>query len=1467
MPSAGASSKVSHYAVSDESEELGPSDDHDDFGLEESPTRPLNGTRSEAKTMSKKKAPIASTKSTAARKDDRPVEEVYQKKTQLEHILLRPDTYIGSVERQESTQWVYDKATASMVQKNLTFVPGLFKIFDEILVNAADNKIRDPSMDTLKVDIERGHERISIYNNGRGIPIEMHSKEGIYVPELIFGHLLTSSNYDDKERKVTGGRNGYGAKLCNIFSTEFVVETADARHKKKYKQTFSHNMGQRGEPIISEHNKEDYTRITFKPDLKKFGMPHLDEDILALFERRVYDMAGCIRGIKVFLNGERIAIKSFKEYVTLFLPKPSSPSASQMETEALSISASIPHPTIVHERIGERWEVCVTASDGAFQQMSFVNAICTYKGGIHVNYITDQVTTAIGEQLKKKSKDMATVKPAQIKNQLMVFINCHIENPTFDSQTKEYMTLRSSAFGSECKLGPEFIKKVLKCGVVENVMSWAHFKQTQQLKKTDGAKRNRLAGIAKLDDANNAGTKNASKCTLIVTEGDSAKALAVSGLSVVGRDNYGVFPLRGKLLNVREATHKQILDNQEINHIKQILGLQHGQVYSSVSSLRYGSLMIMTDQDHDGSHIKGLVINFLEHFFPSLLRIPGFLVEFITPIVKATRGRQEIAFYTIPEYESWKAAHADEHGWTIKYYKGLGTSTAADARKYFAAMERHRKVFAPIDETDRQLVDMAFSKKRADERKEWLKTCTTDTYMDHSAEVIKISDFINKELILFSMADNARSIPSVVDGLKPGHRKILFSCFKRKLRGEIKVAQLAGYVSEHSAYHHGEQSLCSTIIGMAQNFVGSNNLNLLEPIGQFGTRLQGGKDAASSRYVFTSLSPFARLLFRPEDDALLKYLTDDGQNIEPQWYVPILPLVLVNGGEGIGTGWMTAIPNFNPRDIVANLHRLMEGDAPVEMQPWYHGFQGSIEPLGPDRFKISGTWRKIDDATLEISELPIGTWTQSYKEMLEQMLAGESTILKDYKEHHTDTTVRFLLTFTPEGMAVVEAEGIEKRLRLSTFINLNNLVCFDAQGRLRRYSSPVSILEDFYHLRLEYYGKRKEWLVQQLTSEWSRLDNRVRFIMEIIEGKLVVQNRKKIEIINDLSRRGYATFEGEKSTSTGGEGERPADSEREEDTPSATKISTGYDYLLSMPIYSLTREKVERLAADRATKEAELNALLGRKPKDLWRADLEEFMLTWEVFERSSAAISQMERAKTMKSLLAVHKGKGSSRATKKSTVAASTNNKKKKIPPSNDGIVSEPSSETEGGDLSEDNNDHDFVIRGKPAKRSSSILGSPSKAKAVSGTSKRNLGTVAGAVATAAEPVTLKTVNMSKATVSAVPMARVLTEDEINSLPLAERINYMLNRPSMAIPAKKQSTLDAHLSLAAPEKRVNSNNNNDHRHDNEHGRDDDDKSDDDNDEGLPPLTSISIAPTGTDKTAIKRRRVAALTLPSDDDE
>ncbi|XP_013188614.2 DNA topoisomerase 2 [Amyelois transitella] len=1202
----------------------------------------------------------------AAKGSKNTIEKIYQKKSQLEHILLRPDTYIGSVERATENMWVYDKSKECMVQRELTFVPGLYKIYDEILVNAADNKQRDPKMDVIKIDINQEQNTISVYNNGCGIPVVMHQDEKMYVPTMIFGHLLTSSNYNDEEEKVTGGRNGYGAKLCNIFSTKFTVETASKQYKKHFKQTWGSNMTKASEPKIKESGKDDdFTKVTFSPDLAKFKMEKLEDDIVALMSRRAYDVAASTAGVKVYLNGERLKINKFKDYIDLYIKGKEDENGQPLK--------------VVYEKVNDRWEVALTLSDRGFQQVSFVNSIATTKGGKHVDSVSDHIVKSVLEVLKKKNKGGVNIKPFQVKNHMWLFINCLIVNPTFDSQTKENMTLQAKSFGSKCNFSEKFVTAVTKSGLVESVLTWAKFKAQTELVKASGKKQSKLKGIPKLEDANDAGTRNAHLCTLILTEGDSAKTLAVSGLSVVGRDHYGVFPLKGKPLNVRDASHKQVLENVEINNLIKILGLQYKKKYNTIDdlkALRYGKCMIMADQDQDGSHIKGLIINFIHHNWPELLKLP-FLEEFITPIVKATKKDKEISFYSLPEFEEWKRDTENHHTYNIKYYKGLGTSTSKEAKEYFQNMDRHRIRFKYGGATDDHHIELAFSKKGADQRKEWLTSHMDEVkrrkeiglperYLyTKETKAVSYSDFVNLELVLFSNGDNVRSIPSMIDGLKPGQRKVIFTCIKRNDKREVKVAQLAGSVAEHSAYHHGEQSLAMTIVNLAQNYVGSNNVNLLQPRGQFGTRLCGGKDSASPRYIFTLMSQLTRLIFHPHDDPLLVHEFEDNQKIEPVHYIPIIPMVLVNGAEGIGTGWSTKIPNYNPRDIVQNILRMLDGEEPKPMHPWYKNFRGTIEGFG-DKYVISGEAAVLPGDKIEITELPIGTWTQNYKEnVLEPLLGTDKVkpVISEYREYNTDTTVRFVVSLLPGKLPEVEAEGVHKVFKLQTTISLTCMNAFDHLNCLNKYEKVESILRSFYELRLRYYVKRKDWLEGQLQAEADKLSNQARFILEKCDKGLVIENKKRKAMVEELIKRGYAPdpiAEWKKRAAKmqnldGADEEEDAESEDEpEPEPEKGKPADPdkafqqlkevkkFNYLLGMSMWMLTKEKKEELLKQRDQKLTELTALKAKTPAMLWREDLDALLLKLDEVEELERQDELGVNKKTSKALAANKKNRKS---------------------------------------------------------------------------------------------------------------------------------------------------------------------------------------------------------------------------------
>jgi DNA gyrase/topoisomerase IV subunit B len=1513
------------------------------------------------------------------------IEETYQKKSQLEHVLLRPGMYIGDIERINTERWVLDENR--MTRKSLTFSPGLYKIFDEIFTNSTDHSQRDSTMKKIEVTISDNGE-ISILNDGSAIPIEIHKELKKYVPEIIFGEFHTSSNYDDTEARTVGGLNGYGAKLTNAFSKKFTVDICDGTHH--FIQTWENNMSVIGNPKVTTSKKKSYTRISFIPDFNRFGMENMDSDTISLFKTRVYEGSAVTdKSVSVHFNGQKVLIKSFHDFTKLFVKE---------------------HEPVVYEKMNERWEFAVTLNPyDKFTQVSFVNGISTSEGGTHVDLITNQIIYKLKEQLEKKHKDI-TIRPAYIKDNMLIFVNCLIENPVFSSQTKENHVTKINKFGSKCELSDEIIKKIEKLGITANVVDIAKAKENKSLSKTDGTKKIRLTGIPKLDDANKAGGSEGYKCKLILTEGDSAKASAIAGLSVVGRDYYGVFPLRGKLLNVRDATAAQLLKNEEINCLKKIMGLQQGKEYNDLKSLRYGGIIIFTDADNDGSHIKGLIINWVHTFWPSLLKIDSFISSIVTPIVKVSKGVTIKSFYTQVDFNTWKESN-DPSKWQVKYYKGLGTSTAKEAKEYFSNLAKQTVVYNFTENTDNDLIK-AFKKGFEDQRKEWIKESTGKNYnLDHTILKQSISQFVNQELINFSIADLERSIPNMMDGFKPSQRKVLYACLKKGLYSDMKVAQLSGYISEHTSYHHGETSLQGTIVNMAQDFVGSNNINLLVPSGQFGcmdpetpvflwngiiekaknikigdvligddgtkrivskltsgiddmyeitnghmdsyivnshhilticfsqhkkihwkksnntwrmeyfddisktikyksessnynnllefsksipdnnifdinvqqylslpkssthyikgilnssviqwgnqetdiepyilgmwlgdgmsdghsfasmdselvkswaiwldtigcevchtkntppheshsfyirrrdssskiipvgdklhsintcigcltsshimkacswsfekcnettectgknvlghnvvnmnpfkellkknnlfknkhvphsyifnseenrlkilagiidtdgclknqngtchyeisqckqrkhllesfriiagslgyrakiydskgnmstlhisgynlekipvklerkkitrdrritncmyhginvnyigkgeycgwnidknerfllgdftithnTRITGGKDSASPRYIFTHLQPIAKTLFNEHDNVLLDYLDDDGMKIEPKYYIPLIPMILVNGSEGIGTGYSTNIPCYNPVDIIANLNKLIESDGQAEltpMTPWYRGFTGKIEleaDSTENRYITTGVWKRVSNS-IEISELPIGKWTQNYKEFLESLI--ESNEILDYRNASDDKNVSFKVMFQKTVLDELETKGeITKKLKLTSYINTSNMHVFDEMCAIRKVHSAEEIIDRFYRVRKNHFIKRKKYLIDKLSTDCNLLEAKVRFIKLVIEEKVILFNKKKDFIVKQLL----------------------------EIEPPLLKVNDSWDYLLELKIHVLTEEKIKDLETKMKTMKNELETLKATKVKAMWSSEI-----------------------------------------------------------------------------------------------------------------------------------------------------------------------------------------------------------------------------------------------------------------------
>ena len=1138
------------------------------------------------------------------------IDKKYQKKTDKEHVLDNPDTYIGSIEQISSNMYIYDEINKKIVEKTINFIPGLYKLFDEAIVNCRDHALRmeqiiannpensetsarEKNYPVTHIEITISDDGIiTLTNDGNGIDVSIHSEYNVWIPELIFAHMRTSTNYDKTEKKIVGGKNGFGFKLVLIWSSWGKIETVDSKTGQKYIQEFKNNLNIIEKPTISKCKGKPYTTVSFKPDYKRLGLQeeNFDSDFKALLIRRIFDIAAVTdKSIKVKYNSLKLDpdVKDFESYANLYIGCKSS------------------HPRL-YEKANERWEysVCLAPNE-EFTQVSFVNGIHTSKGGKHVEYIVGQLVKKLTLYIKEKKH--IEVKPASIKEQLMIFINCTIENPAFDSQTKDYLNTAISNFGSSCEISAKFIEKLAKMGVMSVACSLTEVKENKAAKKTDGTKCKTIRNIPKLVDANYAGTNKSHECILILCEGDSAKSGIISGLSREDRNNIGVYPMKGKMFNIRGENISKISENKEITEIKQILGLEHGKEYSinDVNTrLRYGKLLFMTDQDLDGSHIKGLGINMIDSEWKSLIQIPNFIGYMNTPILKATKGKETLEFYNNGEYVNWKdSGLQDTNKWSVKYYKGLGTSTSKEFKEYFLK----KKIVNFTSTVDsRPTIDMVFNKKRADDRKSWLSHYDRNVYLNTSKSEVTYEEFINNDMIHFSKYDNDRSIPNICDGLKISLRKILFAGFKKNLNSEMKVAQFSGYVSEHSCYHHGEASLNGAIIGMAQNYVGSNNINLFMPCGQFGTRLMGaGRDAASERYIYTYLNPITRKLFPELDDYVLKYNEDDGIIVEPIYYIPIIPMILVNGTKGIGTGFSTDIMCYNPLQIIDYLvGKLKNYSADIMktlvLTPFYNNFKGYIYPCDDqcNKYIIKGCYEILGNDKIRVTELPIGTWTQDYKEFLEQKIntssdntkTGNKEInIKDFKDMSTDLHVDFEITFYPGVMSKLllekhdyNIEGIEKYLKLYCIQSTTNMHLFNEKEQLRKYQNVYEIIDAYYAIRYHYYAERKAYIIVKLDNELKTLSAKARFIEYNLDDTIDLRKKSKEEIFTILNNLKFDLGE-----------------------------NNDYNYLVKMPMDSVSKENVEKLMKEHEQKKTELETIKARTLEEMWLKELDELKIAY----------------------------------------------------------------------------------------------------------------------------------------------------------------------------------------------------------------------------------------------------------------
>ena len=616
-------------------------------------------------------------------------------------------------------------------------------------------------------------------------------------------------------------------------------------------------------------------------------------------------------------------------------------------------------------------------------------------------------------------------------------------------------------------------------------------------------------------------------------------------------------------------------DDEEITRIIAALGLEFSKKYTSTRTLRYGKVVIMSDMDTDGSHIKGLIINLIDTYWPELLEM-DFIYEFITPIVKVEKGTKVKYFYRLADYRKWKDENTDS-GYFIKYYKGLGTIEPKESKLFFKDIAKHLIRFNSNNiKVEKDLIDLAFKKKRADDRKEWLLNYKPGIELDKFKTKQTYQAFFNNEFIEYSMENNIRSIPSVMDGLKPSQRKILYTLFKRNFKNEVKVELLMGSILELSAYHHGPQSLEGAIVGLAQDFVGSNNINLLIPKGEYGTRTKGGKDASASRYIFTNIEKITRDIFNHEDDEIVEYLVDDGYQVEPKYYTPIIPMVLVNGSDGIGTGWSSYIPHFNPTDIINYIElKLKKNKKTVELKPWYKGFKGEIiADISNGRYISRGIFNRLSKSRINILELPLFSWNDKYYEFLDQLI--EDKYIKDYDKYCTDSEVNIIVSLTDEIFETLTDEMIIKKFNLESYLSLNNMNLFDENCKMHLYKDQYEIIDNFIELRIKYYELRKQNILRKFEEQKKNIVNKMKFINCILKKEIIFENKTKDSIIKQIEDK------------------------------KIEKIKDSYDYLINISLISFSKEKLEELKQTYEKIKLEIEKITSTTETEMWLSELED---------------------------------------------------------------------------------------------------------------------------------------------------------------------------------------------------------------------------------------------------------------------
>ena len=1114
----------------------------------------------------------------------------YEQLDHRTHVYQVSDTYIGSDEKVSRSTTLLDMndiKNPKMEDGYITLPEGVERLFLEVLSNSGDNVIKSrlAGIEPGNIKITMDRKTIIVRNGGRIIPITIHQQTGVYVPEMILGMLLTSDNYGKNKNRTGAGRNGYGAKITNVYSHYFKVEIGDPQTGLSYLQEWRNNMTDRSDPIITEgYTGESFVQITYRMDQERFGYTEYPDEAFRLFARHAADMAFNHR---VIIHFNQVILK-FKDIVEFAkcrfngnhktLVHYEWPRGTPVITKQRGLILST-DPTVL-----PTVEVVLVDTPSEGKIISFTNAMINTDGGVHVDAvisaiqkpILSKINNAVNKSRRgKNGKSGPTLTATDLKRHISIIIAYRAINAKFRGQTKEKLMSPKP----KITVAPERFNCIGRWNLVDRLIRALEAKQDRLLTKTDG-RRKRHIDVPQSEDANWAGRgRKSAQCALVVTEGLSATTYAMKLFALSGpkyRNTYGFLPLRGKLLNPLGASKMQIAANKEIAAFKQLMGLKEGTDYTipkDRASLRYGKIIIIADPDVDGKHILGLIINYLNYRFPSLLI--NEMVHYIkVPIIRVKSRGQENKFYNLAEFKTWqRGATPDFRKWNTRYFKGLGTSVDKEIVEDYNSLYSVQIMY---DEYANKYLNLAFNPKNSNARKSLIERYAPEQAAGRF-EKESISHIVNFEVVEFSVADVERSIPGF-DGLKDSQRRILYAVLIKwgkkigqKNLDQMKVARLGPYVATKTHYPHGEDSLNKAIIAMAQDYVGSNNLPHLSPEGDFGTRRKNGKDAAAPRYIHTKPMWWLRLIYRPEDDGILEMAMEEGKERGFKRLKPIIP-PLSNGFNGIATGFSTFGPPYNPMDLCIWLISYMYKFELPYLVPWYRGFKGKVKVKASRGGKrISGkkgnrTVLVLDSDGQVISSDSSGDIFNQDSSESEESIEGmgeddlefdlgtrrcavtkresvftQGVLIKGPKSvvvtelpigrsiHGYDVWLRSLLSsgkisdfesHSQPNDPYFKITGMKcpsiKNLRLTRTFGLSNMVLLDDEDHPRYYKIVDDLMKTFYHYRLNAYRVRKELLIKTKRQELEKLSDRIRFIRAVVNKTLIVMRRLEADIYVDM---------------------------------------------------------------------------------------------------------------------------------------------------------------------------------------------------------------------------------------------------------------------------------------------------------------------------------------------------------------